>query len=553
MARSDLQSLLVLALALVLSVMVAGSMPHGKIRKRGAELPAPRISITPQGQVSISAPGEVRYTLDGSLPTISSPRYHGPFTPDTRLTTARSVAIPTSVQWRHPAGTQPHGSVIRAGVIDGKGHVGALATASVLPMVHGDLPVLSLTLPAGALFDPDTGIYVVGHAIFHTDQDFVRRFPEDQKWWKYPGNFHYRGERAERTGHLAYFDPRSQPGSVPLWEAAMKLRINGNNTRGFPQHALRVVFDAPLEQNVFGISANSGYERLILRSSGNDQDRTFFRDALQHRLCRDLPFETAAAVQSVLYVNGAYWGLHNIRERLDQEEIGRRYRLRPKDITILADRLELYEGDEREVHRFARLLTWSERWDATAPAFMDSLEQRMDVDGFLTYMAAQIILGNTDWPDQNGKWWRFTGRPDTTASHADGRWYFIMGDSDLSFGMTTGPEVDMFKHIDGHAAAPFSRLFKACLRNDTLRHRFRKIMVELLKGALSAERMTEEAGTMRQAIVEEMPRHIDRWRRPVSMEKWRAHVDVLLTFARERGRYVRAQLDEHVPLVPLRR
>ncbi len=549
MSRGDLRSLVVLLLALGLGCLLASLFPHPTLHRKGTDAPAPVISIAPSGLVSIASEGEVYYSLDGSVPSRTARRYTGPFIPHTKRTTTRLASIPTSIQWRHPAGTQPHGAVIRACAVDARGRRGGTATAAVLPPVHGPLPVLGLVVPPQALFDPDTGIYVVGNAMFHTTEDFVERFPEDQKWWKYPGNFHFRGKRGERTGHLAYYGPHPAPGKDPVWNADVKLRINGNNTRGFPQHALRVIFEPPLQQDLFGSPAAGGYQRIILRSSGNDQDRTFFRDALQHRLCRGLPFETSAAVQSVLYINGAYWGLHNVRERLDQEELGRRYGMRPKDITILADRLELYEGDAIEVKRFARTLTMSERWDASAPSFVDSLEQAMDVTGFLTYMAAQIILGNTDWPDQNGKWWRYTGRPDPTRSHADGRWYFMMGDSDLSFGMTTGPEMDMFRHIDGHAAAPLSRLYTACLRNDILREKFRNITLSLLTGPLCEERMTTEARAMRDAISGEMPRHIDRWRRPVSMAKWTAHVDVLLTFARERVRHVRVQLDEHVPLV----
>ncbi len=552
MSRGDLRSLFVLFLAVGLGCLLMAYVPHSNVRRKSVDLPAPVVTIDPSGQVFIQGVGEVHYTLDGSVPTSDSPRYTGPFMPATQLSTSRLAAIPTSIQWRHPSGVQPFGAVIRACVVDAQGHAGRSTTAAALPAIHGGLAVLSLALPPGAFMDPDSGLYVPGNAVFNMGQDFVRRFPEDQKWWKYPGNFHYRGKHAERTGHLAFYQARSALGAAPHWEGDVKLRINGNNTRGFPQHALRVLFDPPLEQDLFGTPAAKGSERILLRSSGNDQDRTFFRDALQHRLCQGLPFETSAAVQSVLYVNGAYWGLHNIRERLDQEELGRRYGMRPKEVTILADRLELYEGDEREVKRFAHLLTMSERWAATSPAFLDSLEHGMDVNGFLTYMAAQIILGNTDWPDQNGKWWRFTGKPDTTRSHADGRWYFIMGDSDLSFGMTTGPEMDMFKHIDGHASAPLSRLYKACMRCDALRERFRHILLDLLAGPLSAGRMTSVASGMRDAIAEEMPRHIDRWRRPVSMSKWKANVDVLLTFARERGRLVRTQLDDHVPIVQLR-
>ena len=246
-------------------------------------------------------------------------------------------------------------------------------------------------------------------------------------------------------------------------------------------------------------------------------------------------------------MNGAYWGLHNLRERLDRNELARRLGVKPKRITILADRLELYEGDSAERKAFARFLTRSERWEPDGDAFIDSLEHYMDVGEFMRYMSAQIIFGNTDWPEQNGKWYRYTGRADTVPGPRDGRWHFLMGDSDLSFGLTVGPDFDMFAHVDRHASAPLSRLLRACLRSPALRDRFVRVVRAQLDGSLAADRMVAEATAMRDAIDSEMLRHARRWRRPVDHATWRRHVDALLTFARERGQHVREHLVKHFP------
>ncbi len=548
MQRGDLRSLIGLAVAVGAAMFLGASLSHPHIRKGRADIPAPVISFDDGGRVTITGTNdaELHYTLDGSSPTARSPRYEKPFVPDGQRAAIELTVIPTSVQWRHPLGDEPTGVVVRACGVDAHGRAGEVATGSNVPREHGGLPVVSITLPQGAFFDPDTGIYVVGNAIFHTDQEFVQRYPNDQKWWKYPGNFHYRGKKFERSAHIDYFaSPRSS--SPPEWSADVELRVNGNNTRGFPQHALRVTFDQPLKFPLFGDEAGKGRKRILLRCSGNDVDRTFFRDALQHRLCAGLPFETVACVQSVVYVNGAYWGLHNIRERMDEQELARRYQLDAKKITILADRLELYRGDRREIKRFARLLTMSGKWDASGQAFTDSLDRYMDVDGFLAYMAAQIILANTDWPDQNVKWWRYAGDPDTIFRVRDGRWHFIMGDSDQGMGMVMPPAYDMFAHVDRHPTAPLTRLFKACMRSVALRQRFRMRTLDLLNGRLSSARMTTQAEIMRDAIAQEMHHHIDRWRRPLTYAAWQAHVEDLLTFARQRGDAVRSQLDAHLP------
>lgn len=559
MATAHFRSLAGLLAALAGVILLASMLPPDARHVRGGVKAVPVITprTTGAGGVELrmdSPPGTlVRYTLDGTDPGPFSPVYAAPFVPGGTRHAEQLAAVPTSLQWRHPVHDPLHGVLVKARCCNAEGGMGPVVSRTVLPMAHGGLPVFALTVDEDGFFGQERGIYVVGQAIFGLDKQALLRLPRDHKWWKYPGNFNWRGKRAERRARLDRFAAGAPADASPEWSAEVGVRINGNNSRGFPQHALRLILDEPLDAPLFGPGHGTGHRRLLLRTAGNDMDHAFFRDALQHRLCEGLPFTTSACTQSVLYINGAYWGVHNLRERVDAKELARRHGLRAKDITIIEDRMALYEGDEDQLKVFSWLLGKAEQWDAGTPAFVDSLERRLDVDGFLNYMAAQIILANTDWPEQNLKWWRWTGVPDTLGAPGDGRWRFIMTDSDLGMGLTVQADYDMFAHIDRHAAVPVVRLLKACLRSEALRDRFARILDELVVGPLSAERMTAEARRMRDAIAAEMPAHIGRWRRPGSVSAWERHVEDLLTFAARRPAAVKEQSAPWLARLPLHR
>ncbi len=406
--------------------------------------------------------------------------------------------------------------------------------------IHAGLPVVSVIAEEDDLFGADHGIYTIGNAFLHDQDQASLKYLREPRWWKYPGNYLFRGKEWERHANIEVFDSSG----TPLCNEQIRLRINGNTTRGFPQKALRVSFKSNGALSLFG-GKERAYDEIVLRASGNDQERTMFRDALQHRLCLGMPFEVSRAVQSVLYINGTYWGIHNIRERVEDDELAIRHGLNKKHIVILADRAVPYRNDDDgvEAKRFKVWLKRMERMDAASPPFVDSLEALVDVDGFLSYMAAQIIFGNSDWPDQNVKFWRFNGARDTTNVKTDGRWRFIMGDSDLGFGYAELPAMeypDMFDYLE-RKQGPVARLFKCCLRSPELDGRFGDILSELLKGPLSSARMVEMVKDMADNIDLEMHRHVLRWRRPVDHATWQGHVQAMVTFARDRPSVVMKQ------------
>jgi len=456
--------------------------------------------------------------------------------PDERAS-AGILSIPISLNWRHPLIGLPSAHILRVAQKDERGRVGAVVLRTTVVADHGKLPVVSLYLPHGALFDPDTGLMVVGNAIFHAPEKLLNVEYHDPRWWKYPGNFHLRGKAWGREGIVQLIGHNGQE----IFQSHAEVRINGQMTRGFPQHALRLTFPEAVHEDIFGEPIKQGYRSVVLRAAGNDQIKAMMRDAFQHELCRALPFEVSGHRTCVVYINGAYWGVHHIRPRMDEMEIARRYDIPTESIAILEDEGRPYRGDKGEVSRFWKIIDRTREWDGADPAWMDSLSAKVDIDGFLSYMATQMIFANVDWPGQNVKFWRYTGKP-RNERPLDGRWYFIMGDSDLGFGVQDPATSDMFNRVNT-VDVPITWLFRGLLQRPEMRERFVAIARSIASGPLSAKASAQELERFVALMGPEMDLHTARWRRPADSGVWMDHVQVMRRFAEDREGNVLRQLD----------
>jgi hypothetical protein len=504
----------------------------------GSNVDGPLITTDTNGQVmvrsSTGAPLFISTSGDGSMAYRYRDLVELTVVPDRRAASARMM-VPTSLQWRHPLAGLPAAGILAAAE-NGRG---PMRIHTVLEVDHGELPVLSLVAPDAAFFDPDSGLLVVGNTMFNAPSDLERSYARDPRFWKYPGNFHGRGKQWERGAVLQCLAPEGEE----QWQVKARIRINGQMTRGFPQHALRVLLDEPLRAAPWG-DVSAGATSFVIRAAGNDQVKAMMRDAYQHGLCDGLSFEVSKAMPCVLYINGAYWGLHHLRQRMDDEELARRYDVKPKKITIVEDLGVLYKGDPSAPDQLLGLVANVERWDGQVAEVAQLIEAQLDVPEFLQYMAAQMVLGNMDWPRQNVKYWRYEGKP-SNGTKLDGRWHMVMGDSDLGFGANASPEHDMFQKVRP-LDSPTARLFMGMMRSSIYRELFRSVADDLVSGPLSSARCKAELDRMVLRLSPEMQRHTARWRKPVDVAHWNREVLVLREFADKRQEAVRAQLHRFI-------
>ncbi len=498
------------------------------------------------------------YTTDGSIPDTSSLRYDGPVSLGQRSLDSNSISLIRTTPpegenrgygWFPPEVLLDKGYVIRAVTVKPGRLPSTPATGTWFSgLEQQDFPVLSITVPEESFFDNEYGIYVPG-AIYDS-LGFG-----DGPWGRH-ANYFQRGEEWEREASLEWFEDGRQ-----VFQQDIGVRIHGGGSRVLPQKSLRLYARSNYGQThfrhqIFPDEPYSEFKRLILRNSGQDFFRrtTMFRDAFMQRLIAGLNVETQAYRPSVLFLNGEYWGIHNIRERYDKFYFERRYEVREEYLDLLERQADINEGGNTH---YLNMLAFIEEHGVADPDNMEHLSGLMDLDNFIDYNILQLFFRNTDWPGNNIEFWRYSGPPDPHFPERDGRWRWLVYDLDFGFGLQEGHgawEFDMVRFVLDpeevtYANPPWATfLLRSLLENLDFRNAFLRRFTDLLNTTFTPEHMKPLIYRMAETIRPEMPQHIDRWSHPPTVRQWEEHVNVKLRFADERPAYQSTHLQDHFDL-----
>lgn len=485
-----------------------------------------------------TAPGTVtRYTLDGSAPTPRSPQYTAPLTLSAPAPGPGPMSrVPTTLPgaprpWVAPTGALPRLVVVRAQTFRGDTPAGPILTRSyALGPLGGsaDLPVVSLVLDPAGFTGTARGIYVPG----------AGSTPET-------ANFVGRGRDWERPVHFEWFEYGQR---VLAQDAGV--RVSGNQSRFLPQKSLRLYARSEYSQGNFRFApfADAGgperFNRLRLRTSGQDQSWSRFRDCLIHDLLRPTGLDVQHCQPARVFVNGEYWGLHNLREEPDADYLAERHGLRASDVAILSAFGNVEEGNPGDDASFWELMRLMQT--GAGPA---EVERLLDLENTFTYLAAQLFIAGDDWPENNVHPWRHKGTPGEGA--ADGRWRWLFVDADESY---NDPEFPALRRLLGRdeanpvdANAPVVVAFRYIVSQPALRARFLAHLEEELTTTFDPDRAFARIEHYRALLAPEIPLTVARWRQPETVARWEFEVSVLRDFAETRAPILRRSLAQELP------
>ncbi|MBX2966499.1 MAG: CotH kinase family protein [Cyclobacteriaceae bacterium] len=451
--------------------------------------------------------------------------------------------------WYAPTSPIYKGTVVRAKAFK-EGHMPsetATQTYFISPLAQTryTLPVISLTMPENLLFGYEEGIYTAGKAF----DDWRTQNPGGEANGGVPANYQFGGDEYEYQGHIQIFHP--QEGAII--DQRMGMRIHGGYSRSFPIKSLRLYARGEygksyFEYPIFAERSSTEYKRIMLRNSGNDWDHTYFRDAATQAIASPLKIDRQAYRPAVVFFNGEYWGLHNMRERFDKHYFNRMYGVDAENLDILEANAIVDEGDP---NHYNATISYIQANGLVQDEHYEYIKTRIDVENYIDYQIMQIFARNTDWPGNNIKFWRLKTneyQPNAPQGH-DGRWRWMLYDTDFGFGLWD----NTYTHNTLAFAAqpngpgwpnpPWSTfLFREFLKNEKFKIAFINRFDDLLNTAFRPERTTTIINEMKQAYIPEMAEHIARWKVPQNMNTWNNRVDVMIDFAQKRPAHQRQHL-----------
>ena len=493
--------------------------------------------------VEITAPEgyTVRYTTDGSIPTKRSTEY--------------TKAIKLTVN-------KGEGTTIRAACFDANGKL----TGQVITHTY-----ISAT--------ETTGLHYT--VMLTCDEDDLNDMYADPQ------------EKIERAAHAEIL----APDGTRIISQDVGLRLFGGSSRALPQKSFKIIarkdgyfgestpyvglgtFTYPFfpERTVVA-GKNAGevldkYDSLILRNGGNDSllstaadpDRaTLLRDGIANEfIAKFAPnVQMSYAHFAVVYLNGEYYGILELRENQNEDYIKRLYGVDDADVVVVKSELDttracsehdygggcrfcgswfFYETDEDAAAQ-KEMKDWIALCKKAAAAVNASeteyrkvfaeVEAKLDLRNALEYLAASCYLVNTDWPHNNIRVWRYTGETVDGISITDGKWRFATRDMDFTMSrydrgaalpeIETTPTVDMFawvlsNYVDGYDdtqeyadALYLQGLFAFLLRDDTFRADFAEFCRTLASDEATAylKSLYEDAYNQVYPIIGD---HVTRW------------------------------------------
>ena len=411
-------------------------------------------------EINLESRGDIYYTLDGSTPTNYSKKYTEPIYLN-KTTVIKAISYE-----------------------DNKRHSDVVTNSYIINENH-TLPVISLSMPQANF----NNILSVAYG------------------------------KSITNAHVEFFEKDS---SFSL-DCGFKLFGGQSRTLNKKSFALKFnsTYGGSLNYKVFDNKDILEFNTLVLRSGSQDQTSAMIRDEfISTMLINYGTLEAQAAKPAVLYVNGSYYGIYFIREKIDDDFIERN-----NNVLGTTNIVEYrYIAEEGTNTPFLNLKRFVQNNNMTTENSYNEIQKLLDIDNFIDFYVMELISNNTDLHNV---------RMYSNDNLDNGRIKMLMYDND--YALTWDYSTYYYTYMQYPymlKAQPDTTVLKALMQNNSFRKRFKERVSYYIKNVWTEEHILTTYDYFYNSIKDEMIRNSSRWN--TNYNNWENKINILKNNALER-------------------
>lgn len=430
---------------------------------------------------------------------------------------------------------------------------------------NGAEPIANSTLYTGPVELNQTT--VIRARCFTSDPDYIPGFIETNTYFinetstlpvfSFSGNqlnTLFGGTQIRPIGAFEYFDANGEF----VDESVGEFNKHGNDSWSYPQRGVDFIcrdeygYNEALKHPFFATSNKAEFQRLMVKAAANDNypfesGGAHLRDAYIQTLSQvsKLDLDERSSTFVLLFVNGQYWGVYDVRERVDDNDFtefyyGQERKFRGSDEYIQFLKTwgstEAEYGNQPALNDWAALVNFINQNNMSDEANYAFVKNQLNIASLIDYIVINSFVVSRDWLNYNTGWWRGLN---TTASAQ--QWRYILWDMDAALGhfinytgmpdvSATAPpcQVDNLNVGNGHIQS----LRKLIEENEEAKTMYINRYADLINTHFSCENLLHLLDSMTAVIAPEMPRQIQRWGGNITT--WQNNVQTLRNFINQR-------------------
>ena len=253
--------------------------------------------------------------------------------------------------------------------------------------------------------------------------------------------------------HVEYFEKGTSTKDGSTWEKDAGISLMGGYSRLNDKKSVSIrlreeyedgSINYPLFETRKGV--NDKYKAFNLRNNGNRFVSDYIEDAMAGALLEGSGVDYQRSRQVVVFYNGKYYGIHDMRERFNKHFVETNYKIDANSVNFIKHLGKDVEASNGTTDAYMQMLSFVAKNDFSGEnnANYTTVKTMLDVGNLADYMAAEIYVHNGDWPNNNVRAWSAPGYP----------WKFMVYDLDHGFDWMWGvndkefvQETNMFSWI----------------------------------------------------------------------------------------------------------